>query len=79
MGESSKAEVVAKVARKIRFPKLFALMTVLFVVDLAIPDQVPFIDEVMLGLMSAAFGMWRTRRAPALPPAAPPDRGDGEG
>lgn len=52
-----------------RFPKLFVLMAVIFGVDLLIPDTIPFVDEIMLGLITAGLGAWRTRKPPALPPA----------
>lgn len=39
-------------ASGLRFPKLLALTLVLFVLDLAIPDMIPFADEILLGLLS---------------------------
>lgn len=37
-------------ASGLRMPKLLALVATLFVVDLVVPDVVPFIDEILLGL-----------------------------
>lgn len=34
----------------LRFPKLFLITATLFVADLLIPDFIPFIDEILLGL-----------------------------
>lgn len=54
--------LVAHVA-KLRFPVLFAVTAALFLVDLVVPDVIPFADELLLGLATALFGTWRRRRA----------------
>ena len=48
----------------LRFPALFVLFAVLTIVDLVVPDLVPFADEIGLALLTALFGLWRKRRAP---------------
>ena len=35
---------------KLRFPVLFAITAVLFILDSFIPDAIPFVDEILLGL-----------------------------
>jgi hypothetical protein len=45
------------------FPKLFLLVSGLFLLDLAVPDLIPFLDEIFLGAATVVFGMWRERRA----------------
>jgi len=47
----------------LRFPGLFTLFCVLFVVDFLVPDFVPFVDELGLALLTALFGLWKRRRA----------------
>ncbi len=42
-----------KWAVRLRFPYLFALTAVLFVFNLFMPDAVPLIDEVIMGLIAA--------------------------
>jgi hypothetical protein len=42
---------------------LFLVTAALFVVDLAIPDVIPFIDEVLLGLGTLLLGSWKRRRS----------------
>jgi hypothetical protein len=37
---------------RLRFPQLFVLTALLFAVDVAIPDALPLIDEILLGLVS---------------------------
>jgi hypothetical protein len=61
--------VVARLAR-LRFPVLFVIAAGLFVLDLVVPDLIPFIDEVLLGLAAALLGSWRVRRVPAGEDAA---------
>lgn len=58
------APLVAFVSR-LRFPALFVVTALLFVVDFFVPDMVPFADEILLGLGAALFGSWKKRRDPA--------------
>ncbi len=37
---------------RLRSPYLFVLVATLFVADLIIPDVIPFIDEILLGLLT---------------------------
>lgn len=48
-------------ATGLRFPKLFLLAIVLFIIDLVIPDIVPFVDEVILGAVTVGLGLLRKR------------------
>ena len=57
------APLIAYLA-KLRFPALFAITAVLFIVDFFIPDVIPFIDEIMLGLSVALLGIWKKRKEP---------------
>jgi hypothetical protein len=61
--------LLARLAR-LRFPRLFAITAALFVVDLLVPDVIPFADELLLGLASALLGSWRQRKADPAPPGA---------
>ena len=45
----------------LRFPVLFALTAALFILDLVIPDAIPFADEILFGLGAALLGNWRKR------------------
>ena len=55
-------------ASGLRFPTLLAITAGLFLLDLAVPDLIPLADEVLLGLLTAAFAAWRKDRVT--------DRGD---
>lgn len=48
-------------ARKLRFPTLFALTLGLFVLDMLMPDPLPFIDEILLALGALLFAAWRRK------------------
>lgn len=49
-------------AGRLRFPLLFALTAVLFLVDLLVPDALPFADEVVLGLAAVLLSRWKKER-----------------
>lgn len=42
--------------------QLFLLAGLLFAADLVIPDPIPFVDEMMLGLATLLLGRWKRRR-----------------
>ena len=46
----------------LRFPWLLLVTAVLFVVNLLVPDFLPFIDEILLGLVTMVLG--RLKRKP---------------
>ncbi len=56
--------------RRLRFPTLFALIALLFVVDLLVPDFIPFVDEIILGLLTVVLGTLREKRREPPPEKA---------
>ncbi len=56
---------------RLRFPQLFVLLAVIFLVDLFVPDFLPLVDEAVLGLLTLMTGLWRDRRTP---PDKPPEK-----
>ncbi len=52
---------------KLRFPVLFGVTALLFVLDFFTPDLIPFADEILLGLATALFARWKKRKTPELP------------
>ncbi|MDN5924727.1 MAG: hypothetical protein L0H70_06980 [Xanthomonadales bacterium] len=48
-------------AGRLRFPQLFALTAGLLVLDFIVPDPIPFLDEIVLGLATLLLGSWRKR------------------
>lgn len=56
-----------------RFPSLMLMAGVLFVINVFVPDPIPFIDELLLLIATVAFGAWRKRK----PESGPDKRRDG--
>lgn len=54
-------------ARRLRYPALFKLTAGLFLVTLVLPDPIPFVDELLLGMGTLLLANWKTR-TPAKPP-----------
>jgi hypothetical protein len=62
----TRTPIVASVlafARRLRFPTLFFLFAGLLVVDLVVPDVVPYVDEVLLALGTLLLSRWRKQRS----------------
>jgi hypothetical protein len=51
-------------AAGLRFPRLLAVTVALFVLDLIVPDMIPFVDEILLGLLSLLLASLK-KRGPA--------------
>ncbi len=62
--------LLGRFGARLRFPQLFAVAATLFFVDLLIPDLIPFIDEILLGLLTLLLGSLQERGEP--PPEKPP-------
>ncbi len=75
-GRAARASLLGRLLAKLnlRFPGLFALLLVLTVADFFVPDPIPFLDEIVLALLTALFALWKDRRAPAPGPPPPPLR-----
>ena len=58
--------MIERLVAGLRFPQLFMLAATLLVVDLLIPDLIPFADEILLGLLTVLLGSLRR------PPVAEP-------
>lgn len=46
-------------ANGLRFKELFLLILGLFLLDLVIPDMIPMIDEIILGLLTILLASWK--------------------
>ena len=51
----------------LRFPWLLLVTAVLFLLNLFIPDALPFVDEILLALVAVLLGRVKRRKAPAEP------------
>ena len=61
-------------ASRLRFPWLLLLTLAVFLLDLVIPDLVPFVDEVLLGLLTLVLASLRTKRSGNAAPGEISDR-----
>jgi len=48
-------------AAGLRFRQLFFLFAGLFLLNLLVPDVIPLLDEILLGLLALLFGSWKKR------------------
>ncbi|KAB2958492.1 MAG: hypothetical protein F9K18_12075 [Thermoanaerobaculia bacterium] len=65
------SQAIERVASRMKFPQVFSVLLVLFVIDFLVPDLIPFVDEILLGLGTVAFGLWREKLAPPEAPKPP--------
>ncbi|WMJ69765.1 DUF6116 family protein [Stenotrophomonas sp. 24(2023)] len=54
-------------ARRLRFPTLFKITAGLFALTLFIPDPIPFVDELLLGMGTLLLANWKQRSAVPAP------------
>jgi len=62
MTPNSMIEMFLKNANQLRFRNLFFIVIGLFFLDLLIPDFIPFIDEIILGLLAIILANWKKER-----------------
>ena len=56
------AGVLVRWASRLRFPYLFLLTAILFVLNLFIPDVLPLADELIMGLVTMLLGSLRKKK-----------------
>ena len=56
---------------RLKYPQLFKLTALLFAVDMLIPDMIPFVDELLLGMTTLILANWKRRRAGVAVDPAP--------
>jgi hypothetical protein len=61
---------------RLSFPRLFVLAAALWTLDMVIPDFIPFIDELLLGIGTLLLASFRKRKEPDVPNAKPPIEGE---
>lgn len=66
MDPQTRNRVIGTVTSRLKFPQLLTITAVLFVLDLLIPDMIPFADEILLGLATALFALWREQVPPPM-------------
>jgi len=76
VAKSTLLGLVERFAGGLRFPQLFWLTLILFVLDVLIPDLVPFADEILLGLATLLLGSWKRRADPPRDDGPPSDQAE---
>ncbi len=49
-------------ADQLKFRNLFLIVIILFGIDILIPDFIPLIDEIILGLLAVILANWKKER-----------------
>jgi hypothetical protein len=67
---SQRTSIVTSLLRRLnlRFPTLVFLLGALTMLDIAIPDLIPFVDEIALACLTLLAGSWKNRGT-----SSPPD------
>jgi uncharacterized protein DUF6116 len=53
--------LVSRLFGHLRFPQLFAVLAGLLLLDLVLPDPIPFLDEIILAVLTMVVGSWKVR------------------
>lgn len=61
MAHGGVAGIFRRWASSLRFPFVFLLMAVLFILNLLIPDVIPFVDEIIMGLVAILLANLRKK------------------
>lgn len=67
------ATTLRRWATRFKSSTLAMFLASLFVLDVFIPDFLPFVDEIVLGIAAILVARWQARRAePPMAPKPPP-------
>ena len=47
---------------RLRFPWLFGIFAAVFAMDVLVPDVLPFVDEIMIGIATIVLSQLRRRK-----------------
>ncbi len=67
--------LINRYARGLRFPQLFLFTAALFVIDLIVPDVLPFADEILLALGTLLLASWKNQRTGGIDGETPAGSG----
>lgn len=59
MNQRSLVAILMAFANQLKFKNLFLLTLALFIIDLIVPDFIPMIDEIILGLLTLILANWK--------------------
>ena len=55
-------DIFLEFANQLKFRNLFLLILFLFIIDLLVPDMIPMIDEIILGLLTILLANWKKEK-----------------
>ena len=61
--------IVTQFASRLRYPTLFKVVAGVFLIDLVVPDLIPFVDEILLALGTLLLAGLKRRSESFLPGA----------
>jgi hypothetical protein len=53
--------LITRMTAGMRFPTLFVIVGGLFLLDLVVPDLIPFYDEILMAMLTVLIGSIRKR------------------
>jgi hypothetical protein len=53
-------------ASRLRFPTLFFITLGLWAINMVLPDPLPLIDEIVMGLLTLMLATWKNRKEPPV-------------
>jgi hypothetical protein len=69
---TARKALIERIIPRLKHPHLFLLLLVLLLIDMIFPDPLPFVDELVLALLTFLLGSWRTRREERPDETEPP-------
>lgn len=57
-------------ASRLKFPTLFFITLALWLVNMVIPDPIPLVDEIVMGLLTLMLATWKKRKEPGGEPSS---------
>jgi len=61
MAKGGFAGVFLRWASGLKFPVVFALTFAVFIANVFFPDVIPFVDEIILGLVAMLLANWKKK------------------
>ncbi|MEM7479888.1 MAG: DUF6116 family protein [Acidobacteriota bacterium] len=61
--DTRRKSFIENFAGRLKYPQLFFVTAAVFLIDLVLPDMIPFADEIMLGLLTVFLGRLRRPEA----------------
>lgn len=69
MNSISPPGLLTEFVNRLKFKNLFILITVLLIIDLLIPDMIPMLDEIILGILAVILGNLKKKTSVEKPGA----------